>query len=38
MRTGGAYVNVHTDDGEGEQNTGAGDMISGEIRGQVVAE
>jgi hypothetical protein len=38
MRTGGAYVNVHTDDGEGEQNTGAGDMASGEIRGQVVAE
>jgi len=38
MRTGGAYVNVHTDDGEGEQNTGPGDMASGEIRGQVVAE
>ena len=38
MRTGGAYVNVHTDDGEGEQNTGAGDMASGEIRGQVVEE
>ena len=38
LRTGGAYVNVHTDDGEGEQNTGPGDMASGEIRGQVVAE
>ncbi len=38
MRSGGAYVNVHTDDGEGEQNTGAGDMASGEIRGQIVAE
>jgi hypothetical protein len=38
MRTGGAYVNVHTDDGEGAQNTGPGDMASGEIRGQIVAE
>jgi hypothetical protein len=38
MRSGGAYVNVHTDDGEGEQNTGPGDMASGEIRGQIVAE
>jgi hypothetical protein len=38
MRTGGAYVNVHTDDGEGEQNTGPGDMATGEIRGQVVTE
>lgn len=38
MRSGNAYVNVHTDDGEGEQNTGPGDMASGEIRGQVVAE
>jgi hypothetical protein len=38
MRTGGAYVNVHTDDGEGEQDTGPGDMASGEIRGQVMAE
>lgn len=38
MRSGGAYVNVHTDDGVGQQNTGAGDMINGEIRGQVVAE
>ena len=38
MRTGGAYVNVHTDDGDGEQDTGPGDMVSGEIRGQVEAE
>lgn len=38
MRSGGAYVNVHTDDGEGDQNTGPGDMASGEIRGQIVAE
>lgn len=38
MRSGGAYVNVHTDDGEGEQNTGPGDMASGEIRGQVVPD
>jgi hypothetical protein len=38
MRTGGAYVNVHTDDGQGQQNTGPGDMVSGEIRGQVVAD
>lgn len=38
MRTGGAYVNVHTDDGVGQPNTGPGDMASGEIRGQVVAE
>lgn len=38
MRTGGAYVNVHTNDGVGQPNTGAGDMASGEIRGQIVAE
>lgn len=38
MRTGGAYVNVHTDDGVGQQDTGPGDMVSGEIRGQVLAE
>jgi hypothetical protein len=36
MRTGGAYVNVHTDDGQAPPNTGPGDMASGEIRGQVV--
>ena len=38
MRTGGAYVNVHTDDGADPPNTGPGDMASGEIRGQVLAE
>ena len=38
MRTGNAYVNVHTDDGIGQPNTGAGDMQSGEIRGQIVAD
>lgn len=38
MRSGGAYVNVHTDDGVGQPNTGPGDMASGEIRGQIVAE
>jgi hypothetical protein len=38
MQTGNAYVNVHTDDGVGQPNTGPGDMISGEIRGQIVAD
>jgi hypothetical protein len=38
MRAGDAYVNVHTDDGVGQPNTGPGDMASGEIRGQIVAE
>jgi hypothetical protein len=38
MRTGGAYVNVHTDNDDATLNTGPGDMASGEIRGQVVAE
>lgn len=37
MRSGGAYVNVHTDDGQGAPNTGPGDMASGEIRGQIVS-
>jgi CHRD domain len=37
MSTGNAYVNVHTDDGVGQPNTGPGDMASGEIRGQIVA-
>jgi CHRD domain len=35
MRSGGAYVNVHTDDGVDPPLTGAGDMASGEIRGQI---
>jgi hypothetical protein len=38
IRAGNAYVNVHTDDGVGQQNTGPGDMASGEIRGQLVAD
>jgi len=35
MNTGGAYVNVHTDDGVAPTNTGAGDFPGGEIRGQI---
>jgi hypothetical protein len=38
MRTGGAYVNLHTDDGQAPPNTGAGDMGGGEIRGQIEAD
>jgi hypothetical protein len=38
IQAGNAYVNVHTDDGVGQPNTGAGDMASGEIRGQLVAD
>jgi hypothetical protein len=38
MRAGEAYVNVHTDNGQPPANTGQGDMASGEIRGQVVAD
>ncbi len=38
IRAGNAYVNVHTDNGTPPQNTGAGDMASGEIRGQLVAD
>ena len=38
IRAGNAYVNVHTDDGEGEQNTGPGDIASGEIRGQITPQ
>jgi hypothetical protein len=38
MRTGNAYVNVHTDDGQPPPNSGPGDMVSGEIRGQIVAQ
>ena len=38
MRAGETYVNVHTDDGVPPPNTGPGDMASGEIRGQIVAE
>lgn len=35
LRTGGAYVNVHTNDGQGDPNTGPGDFQSGEVRGQI---
>jgi hypothetical protein len=38
IRAGNAYVNVHTDNGVGQQNTGPGDMASGEIRGQLVPD
>jgi hypothetical protein len=36
METGGAYVNLHTNDGVDPTNTGAGDFPGGEIRGQIV--
>jgi hypothetical protein len=35
MRSGGAYVNVHTNDGMDPPNTGPGDFPGGEIRGQI---
>lgn len=35
IRSGGAYVNVHTNDGVDPANTGAGDFPAGEIRGQL---
>lgn len=35
MRSGDTYVNVHTNDGMGDPNTGPGDFPGGEIRGQV---
>jgi len=35
LETGGAYVNVHTNDGIEPTNTGAGDFPGGEIRGQI---
>ena len=38
IRAGNAYVNVHTDDGEDPPNTGAGDMGTGEIRGQITPQ
>src|SRR5262245_50428590 len=37
MRDGGAYVNVHTNDGVAPPNTGPGDFPGGEIRGQIRA-
>jgi CHRD domain len=35
MRSGGTYVNVHTNDGVAPPNTGPGDFPGGEIRGQI---
>lgn len=35
MRTGRAYVNVHTNDGVDPPNSGPGDFPGGEIRGQI---
>jgi len=35
MEAGNAYVNVHTNDGVGDPNTGPGDFPGGEIRGQI---
>lgn len=35
LRTGGAYVNVHTNDGVAPSNTGPGDFPGGEVRGQL---
>jgi CHRD domain len=37
MRTGNAYVNLHTSDGVDPPNTGAGDFPGGEIRADVSA-
>ena len=36
IRTGRAYVNVHTNDGVAPTNTGPGDFPGGEVRGQLV--
>lgn len=35
IAAGSAYVNVHTNDGVGDPNTGPGDFPGGEIRGQL---
>jgi len=35
IQAGGAYVNVHTNDGVGATNTGPGDFPGGEVRGQI---
>jgi hypothetical protein len=35
LRSGNTYVNVHTNDGVAPPNTGPGDFLGGEIRGQV---
>jgi hypothetical protein len=38
LRSGEAYVNVHTDNGQPPPNSGPGDLAAGEIRGQVVSD
>lgn len=38
MRSGNAYVNVHTNDGVAPANTGPGDFPGGEIRAQIIEE
>jgi hypothetical protein len=35
IEAGNAYVNVHTNDGLGDTNTGPGDFPGGEVRGQI---
>jgi hypothetical protein len=35
LENGGAYVNVHTNDGVAPTNSGPGDFPGGEIRGQI---
>lgn len=35
IEAGNVYVNLHTDDGQPGENTGPGDFISGELRGQL---
>lgn len=35
IEAGDTYVNVHTNDGVGDTNTGPGDFPGGEIRGQI---
>jgi hypothetical protein len=37
LRSGGAYTNVHTSDGDTTLNEGPGDFPAGEIRGQIKA-
>jgi CHRD domain-containing protein len=36
MRTGGAYVNLHTNDGVAPAGTGPGDLPGGELRAQII--
>jgi CHRD domain len=35
IEAGNAYVNIHTNDGVGDPNTGPGDFPGGEVRGQI---